>query len=115
MVRLGHGDAMHVTDIDPDRPGLEIYTVPRGRHVRAVRPRACATPRTGEVLFGDYTGRDTGRGMVGDVLPDVPGLEAWASLPPAHRLGIGLYSATGELLGDRPPPAPTRASGGRPT
>ena len=24
VVRLGHGDAMHVTDIDPDRHGLEI-------------------------------------------------------------------------------------------
>lgn len=28
--RLGHGDAMHVTDIDPDRPGLEIFTVHEG-------------------------------------------------------------------------------------
>ena len=28
---------------------------------------------TGEVLYGDYTGRDTGRGMIGDVDPTVPG------------------------------------------
>jgi hypothetical protein len=59
---------------------------------------------TGEVLFGDFTGRDTGRGMVGDILPDVPGLEAWPALPPnAEDLGIGLFSASGELLGDTTP------------
>ena len=35
--RLGHGDAMHVTDIDPDRPGLEIFTVHEGATVGSVR------------------------------------------------------------------------------
>ena len=29
-VRLGHGDAMHVTDIDPARAGLEIWTAHEG-------------------------------------------------------------------------------------
>ena len=37
--RLGHGDAMHVTDIDPARPGLEIFTVHEGGTC-AVRLRA---------------------------------------------------------------------------
>ncbi|MGZ3145753.1 rhamnogalacturonan lyase family protein [Lentzea chajnantorensis] len=29
-VRVGHGDALHVTDIDPNRPGLEIFMVHEG-------------------------------------------------------------------------------------
>jgi rhamnogalacturonan endolyase len=24
---LGHGDALHVTDLDPDRPGLEVFDI----------------------------------------------------------------------------------------
>lgn len=30
IARLGHGDALHVADIDPDRPGLEIFMVHEG-------------------------------------------------------------------------------------
>lgn len=103
MARLGHGDAMHVTDIDPNRPGLEIYMVHEGATF-APYGHAMRDAATGEVIFGDYTGRDTGRGMVGDIIPEVPGLEAWPSLPPnAGELGIGLFSADGDLLGNTTP------------
>jgi rhamnogalacturonan endolyase len=97
-VRLGHGDAMHVGDFVPDRPGLEIYGCHEGGTF-APFGHTMRDAATGEVLFGDYTGRDTGRAMVGDVRRDVPGIEAWPALPPnAPALGIGLFSATGELL-----------------
>ncbi|GLJ61066.1 hypothetical protein GCM10017576_11950 [Microbacterium barkeri] len=79
--RLGHGDAMHVTDILPERSGLEIFTVHEGG-VWAPYGWALRDAATGEVLEGEYSGRDTGRGMVGDVDPDQPGLEFWASMPP---------------------------------
>jgi len=94
--RLGHGDAMHVTDIDPDRPGLEIFTVHEGA-TWAPYGMAMRDGATGEVLFGVYSGRDTGRGMVGDVRGDVPGLEAWASLPGGTDAS-GLFSAAGQVL-----------------
>lgn len=33
-IKLGHGDAMHVAKIDPDRPGLQIFNVfEGGEHV----------------------------------------------------------------------------------
>ncbi len=96
QARLGHGDAMHVTDIDPDRPGLEIFTVHEGG-AYAPYGMAMRDAATGETLFGVYSGRDTGRGMIGDVRPDVPGLEAWASLPGGSDAS-GLYSAGGDLL-----------------
>lgn len=86
--RLGHGDAMHVTDIDPARPGKEIFTVHEGG-TYAPYGYAMRDAATGEVLFGAYSGKDTGRGMIGDVDPSVPGIENWA---------IGMQSADGDKL-----------------
>ena len=92
-VRLGHGDAMHVADVDPERPGQEIYTVHENA-TYAPYGYALRDAATGEVLYGAYTGRDTGRGMVGDVVPDQPGLETWA---------VDLRTADGELIGSSRP------------
>lgn len=47
-----------------------------------------------EVLFGAYSGKDTGRGMIGDVDPSVPGIENWA---------IGMQSADGRKLSSTAP------------
>ncbi|WP_367882345.1 rhamnogalacturonan lyase [Rathayibacter oskolensis] len=91
--KLGHGDAMHVTDIDPARPGLEIFTVHEGG-VGAPYGYALRDAATGEVLFGAYSGKDTGRGMIGDIDPAIPGQEVWA---------IGELSAAGEPLSDTQP------------
>jgi hypothetical protein len=76
IAKLGHGDAMHVTDILPERPGLEIFTVHEGA-AWAPYGWALRDARTGEILDGAYSGRDTGRGMVGDIAPEHPGLEYW--------------------------------------
>ena len=94
--RLGHGDAMHVTDIDPDRPGLESFTVHEGG-TSAPYGMAMRDAATGEVLFGAYSGRDTGRGMIGDVLPEVRGIEAWASMP-GGSAALGLHTASGQVI-----------------
>jgi hypothetical protein len=91
--RLGHGDAMHVTDIDPARPGKEIFTVHEGA-AYAPYGYAMRDAATGEVLFGAYSGKDTGRGMIGDVDPAVPGIENWA---------IGMQSADGDKLSSSAP------------
>ncbi|MDQ0675485.1 hypothetical protein QFZ36_003046 [Pseudarthrobacter siccitolerans] len=91
--RLGHGDAMHVTDIDPARPGKEIFTVHEGA-TYAPYGYAMRDAATGEVLFGAYSGKDTGRGMIGDVDPTVPGIENWA---------IGMQSADGRKLSSSAP------------
>ncbi|GAB6903508.1 rhamnogalacturonan lyase [Kineosporia succinea] len=99
--RLGHGDAMHVTDIDPTRPGLEIFTVHEGG-AYAPYGMAMRDASDGEVLFGTYSGADTGRGMIGDVLPDVPGIENWASMPGGSG-ALGLHSAQGDLVTNTSP------------
>ncbi|UCM89235.1 rhamnogalacturonan lyase [Streptomyces marincola] len=104
QARLGHGDAMHVTDIDPARPGLEIYTVHEGG-ASAPLGYALRDAATGEVIYGEYTGVDTGRGMIGDVDPDEPGIETWANHPEGGTDpdGVGLWSADGRRLGERTP------------
>ncbi len=100
MRRLEHGDAMHVTDIDTARPGMEIFMVHEsGRY--APYGYTMRDAATGEVLWGGYTGVDTGRGMVGDVLPDRPGLEAWASNAEASATDpVRMWTAAGESIGE---------------
>ncbi|MDH6674600.1 rhamnogalacturonan endolyase [Paenibacillus sp. LBL] len=88
VARLGHGDAMHVTDIDPDRPGLEIFMVHEGG-TYAPYGYSLRDAATGELLYGGYTGKDTGRGMIGDIDPDQRGLETWA---------VGTWTADGKQL-----------------
>ncbi|WP_335988844.1 rhamnogalacturonan lyase [Glycomyces sp. MUSA5-2] len=96
--KLGHGDALHVGDFDPDREGLEIFSVFEGG-TWAPYGYAMRDAATGEVLWGGYTGRDTGRGMVGDIDPSIPGVEAWAGLPPDQAGNPeGLFTVTGEPI-----------------
>jgi hypothetical protein len=96
VAKLGHGDGLFVTDIDPARPGLEIFTVHENAR-NAPYGTALRDAATGEVIFGAYSGKDTGNGLVGDVRPDVPGLEVWASMPEGTTAS-GLLSARGEIL-----------------
>ncbi|SOD64021.1 hypothetical protein SAMN06297387_113180, partial [Streptomyces zhaozhouensis] len=101
--RLGHGDAMHVTDIDPHNPGLEIFTSHEGG-TSAPYGYAMRDAETGEVLFGGYTGVDTTRAMVGDIDPELPGLEVWSnSAEDATADPVGLWTARGERI-DAPNP-----------
>lgn len=72
---LGHGDAFHLSDLDPDRPGLEYYMVletkPYGSNMRDAK--------TGEILFRQYDKQDTGRGIAADIDSSHRGFEMWCS------------------------------------
>lgn len=74
--KLGHGDAMHLGDLIPERPGLELMAVKeeKGAKYHVVVTDAA----TGEVLMGYPTGADTGRGAASDIDPTSPGAEFWA-------------------------------------
>lgn len=91
--KLGHGDAMHVAKIDPDRQGLQIFQVFEGA-TEAPYGYALRDAATGEVIFGEYAERDLGRCMIGKINPDVPGMQVWANGK--------VYSCKGELLTDKP-------------
>lgn len=93
---LGHGDAMHVSNIDPDRPGLEIF----GIHERPDHPHAAnlRDALTGEVLWS-YPSQDVGRGLSIDIDPRHRGYESWA-----FGEGLnGLWNAKGEVISENRP------------
>ncbi len=74
---LGHGDALHLGDILPGRPGLEVYMVHEGRQANY-----CAEvhdPVTGKILWREdsQTGEDNGRGVAMDMFPS-EGYEWWS-------------------------------------
>lgn len=80
--RLGHGDAMHVSDLDPARPGLEKFGVHEDIRGNGGIGAAMLDARTGEILWTKPADKDTGRGIAVDIDPRHPGAESWASNSP---------------------------------
>jgi hypothetical protein len=76
--RLGHGDALHVSDLDPAREGLEVFASHESMSASGNRGGTFRDARTGEVLWSMPGTRDTGRGAAGDIDPAHPGAESWA-------------------------------------
>lgn len=88
---LGHGDAMHVSDIDPNRPGLEKWGVTEPGNTSGSQ---LLDARTGEMIWGTAPG-DVARGVSADLTAAYPGMECWGGTP-------GLLSATGQYAGISP-------------
>jgi len=95
---LRHGDALHVGDLDPTRPGLEVFGVHENEEATAkfnTPGVACYDAATGAVIWSHSPGVDVGRGVCADIDPRHPGEEMWGG--PG-----GLRSAQGQDLGPRP-------------
>jgi rhamnogalacturonan endolyase len=95
---LRHGDAMHISDMYPERPGLEIFTVQENEEetVRFKTPGAAMRDAaTGELLWSHSPGVDIGAGLAADIDPRYPGFEAWGG--PG-----GLRNTVGESIGRAP-------------
>ncbi|MBT0995142.1 cellulose binding domain-containing protein [Cellulomonas sp. DKR-3] len=74
--RTGHGDAGHLGDLIPSRPGLEYYKVTES----ANQPDSwMADARTGQILWRTAAKGDNGRGVSDDVWAGSPGAESWSS------------------------------------
>jgi rhamnogalacturonan endolyase len=98
----GHGDALHVSDLDPDRPGLEVFDIQErfsdaGCHFNDAR--------TGETLWkkpsvkAGNDGEGPGRGLAADIDPRHRGYECWVA-----GAGInGLFDAKGNLISEKKP------------
>ena len=74
---LGHGDAQHVSDLDPSRPGLEVYSCHEDKG--AAYGYEMRDARTGEILYGEKTVNDNGRGTSADIDPRFEGAEGWSA------------------------------------
>ena len=76
-VGFGHGDAIHLADLDPDRPGLELFDVheEKGTYAWDIHDAA-----TGEILWkGGMKGADNGRGCAADIVSSNRGQEFWSA------------------------------------
>lgn len=96
---LRHGDALHVGDLDPTRPGLEVW----GIHENEAPIKgyengfgaAMFDAQTGEIIWGKLPGKDVGRGVAADIDSTSPGVEMWCS-------GGDLWNNKGEKIDESP-------------
>lgn len=68
---FGHGDAIHVGDIDPDRPGMESFTV----HEESQYGWDLHDAATGEIICSSTGSADNGRGIAADIIEKHRGWE----------------------------------------
>ncbi len=97
---LQHNDVGYVADIDPSRPGLEIFY---GIESRSPRNGVCLVDAaTGEIIWGydKKTHHVHDQGMIGDIDPEHPGIECYAG-EAKGGFEYFLYSADGTRLSDK--------------
>jgi hypothetical protein len=87
----GHGDALHVSDMDPTRPGLEIFMPHEGTGGNGHVAASYRDAATGAMIFelppavqytdsdGNLKWPDVGRGVAMDIDPNRLGYEMWDS------------------------------------
>ncbi len=91
-----HGDAMHVGDLDPGHPGLEVFGIHEIENKTTGPGVTVFDARTGEVLYKGSINIDVGRGVAEDIDPSNPGAEMW------WGGSDGLLNMKGERIGDMP-------------
>ena len=102
---FGHGDAMHLSDMDPDKPGLEVYDVHEettNKYSEEFRDK------DGNVVWGtlqssltckdkngnEHSGCDNGRGLAADIDSTNRGFEMWSGTSGGIRTVTGTTLST---------------------
>ncbi len=99
---IGHADALHVSDLDPSRPGLEVFSIQERFDDAGANFRDA---KTGEVLWKKASvksgedGEGPGRGLALDVDPRYPGFESWV----AGAGILGMFDSKGNVISERTP------------
>ncbi|MEU5681485.1 rhamnogalacturonan lyase [Streptomyces rochei] len=92
--RNGHGDAMHVGDLDPSRAGLEEFKVDED----GSKPSSwMADARTGQIIWATGASGDNGRGVSADIWSGSAGAESWSSAE------SGIRDPKGRVVNSRKP------------
>lgn len=89
--RMGHGDAIHMTQFDPSRKGMQVWSCHENKRDGSTYRDAA----TGEILFQIKSGIDVGRCMAADIDPRYPGVEMWSSA------SGGIRNVKGKVIADR--------------
>lgn len=99
----GHGDALHVSDMIPSNPGVEIFMPHEGTGIGNHTAATLRDGATGEIISATYvtpadiaagTFPDVGRGVAMDIDPNHPGYEFWESYSPSiyNAQGVAIYA-----------------------
>ncbi|MGD0383522.1 MAG: rhamnogalacturonan lyase, partial [Thermoguttaceae bacterium] len=73
---LGHGDAMDVGDLNPNRPGLEVYEIHESGGTDAYEMHDADT---GQILWGEAYSGDTDRGRADNIINGMVGAQCWGA------------------------------------
>lgn len=99
---IGHGDALHVSDLDPSKEGLEVFGIQERFGDAGANFRDA---RTGEVIWKKASvkagndGEGPGRGLALDIDPRYDGYECWVA-----GAGItGMFDNKGNKIAERTP------------
>ena len=90
---LGHGDALHLTQFDPDSRRLQVWACHEDKHDGSTFRDA----RTGRVIFQIPDHTDVGRCMAADIDPTNKGVEMWS------LASGGIRNIKGEMVVGRVP------------
>jgi len=100
---LGHPDHFYLGDLDPARPGLEIYYGIESRQ-RARNGMCLVDAKTGQILWGHKgaTRHVHGQGMCSDIDPRHPGAECYSADTDAKKkfAYARLRTSTGEVISE---------------
>jgi len=90
----GHGDEIRLGDLDPDRPGMEVWIgYEKVGYPKGVQLYDAAT---GECIWGFENHIDMGRSLAVPLDPDTKGYQLWTP-------DIGLYDVKGNKLTSKEP------------
>ena len=92
---LRHGDAIHVSDLDPSHPGLEVFGIHEIEEKTKGAGAAMYDAKTGKILWTGDMDKDVGRGVAADIDPRYEGAEVWGG-------SEGLKTVKGERIGISP-------------
>lgn len=91
---LEHGDTLNLGNFTPNTPNLDFFQI--HEHEHAEYGYEVRDPATGEIKWGNYTGRDTTRGLCAKVDPRYVGNQCWV-------MDDGIFTMEGEMINERGP------------
>lgn len=91
-----HGDALHITDLDPNVPGLEVFGIHENEEGTMGPGVALFSGKDGEVLFRAAENKDIGRGVAANIDSTRKGAQLWWSG------SKGLFDTKGKKIGKQP-------------
>ena len=105
---LGHGDALHMSDMDPDRPGQEIWQCLEEPTKYKTKGLVFLDAQTGVTLWGLPANTDVGRCNAADIDPRYKGYECFGSAGVKDAGGVTtttnyLMDCKGNLISNKKP------------